>query len=120
MYEVKFEVLARRGPDGNTTRMEVRRSTDGGKNWSPVRLRRNWRRQWWQIIKDGLGGSSWPPAGEDVNAVYVKDGKFTIAYWNLYEFGPKGQAYSWEMQYDPAIDRWNLELLEEIWDMGVG
>lgn len=114
-YEVRFEVLSRRGAEGRTTQMHVLRSTDGGKNWKAIRLRRNWRRHWWAIFWKGLGGSSWPPAGEDVNNAYVKDGRFTIAYWNLYEFGPRGQAYAWEMQYDPSIDRWNLALLEEIW-----
>jgi len=114
IYEVKFEVLSRGGPGGSTSRMDVLRSIDCGKTWRPVRLRRNWR-QWWAIIKDGLGGGWWPPAGDYFKEAYIKDGKFVISYWNLYEFGPKGQAYAWEMQYDQKTDRWDLALLEEIW-----
>ena len=114
IYEVRIEILPRRGSGGGTSRMDVLRSTDGGKTWRPIRLRRNWRRQWWAIIKDGLGGSCWPPAGDDIKDAYIKDGKFTISYWNLYEFGPKGQAYAWEMQYDTKADQWDIALLEEI------
>jgi len=94
--------------------MEVSRSVDGGKTWRSVRFRRNWRRQWWAIIKDGFGGGWWPPSGDDIRDVYVKDGKFTISYCNLFEHGPKGQAYAWEMQYDAKADRWELRLIEEI------
>ena len=116
MYEVRFEVLAHRAPGGSTSRMDVLRSSDGGSTWQPVRIKRNWRRQWRAILMKGLGGLDWPPCWEDFKAAYIKDGAFTISYHSSYsEFGPKGQAYVWEMQYDPAIDRWNLALLEEIW-----
>ncbi|MDP1612769.1 MAG: hypothetical protein Q8M11_17080 [Sulfuritalea sp.] len=118
IYEVRFEVLVRGGSDGSASRMDVLRSTDGGKTWRPVRLRRDWPRQWWPIIKDGLGGGWWPPSGSDVRDAYVKDDKFTISYCNFHEHGPKGQAYAWEMQYDANADRWDLVLLEEIAILG--
>ena len=113
MYEVRFEVLARRGPGGSTIRMYVLRSIDGGNTWEPVRFRRNWRRDWWAIFWKGLGGSSWPP-GDDFKDAYIKDGKLTICYSNLYEIGPKGQAYAWEMQYDTKADQWDIALLKEL------
>lgn len=115
VYEVTFDVLAREGPGGSTLHMSVSRSTDGGRTWKTLRLRRNWRAQWWLIVKDGMGGGWWPPAGDYFKDAYIKDGRIAIAYWNLHEFGPKGQAFVWEMQYDPGIDRWNLALLEEVW-----
>ena len=113
-YEVRFEVLSRHGAAGNVSRMNVLQSLDGGKSWRPLRFRRNWWRQWWAIMNDGLGGSCWPPAGEDVRDVYAKEGKFTISYCNLREHGSKGQSYAWEMQYDAKADRWDLALLAEI------
>lgn len=115
IYEVRFEVLAHRDPSGSTTRMAVLRSTDGCKTWCSLRLRRNWQRDWWAIIKDGLGGGWWPPSGDYFEDAYIKNDRFTIAYCNLYEHGLQGQAYKWEMQYEPTIDRWNLALLEEIY-----
>jgi hypothetical protein len=113
IYEVRFEVLPERGKAGNITRMLVLRSFDGGRTWRQLRLRRDWR-QWWAIVNGGLGGSAWPPAGEDVKDAFVKDGRFTISYCNLYEHGPKGQLYVWEMQHDTTKDQWKLALLEEV------
>jgi hypothetical protein len=116
VYEVRFEVLACRDRLGHTNRMHVLRSIDAGKTWQPVRIKRNWRKQWRAILVKGLGGLDWPPSREDFIAAYVKDGAFTVSYHGAYsEGGPNGQAYVWEMQYAPNIDRWNLAMLQEIW-----
>lgn len=116
VYEVRFEVLAGRCRSGSAIRMHVLRSIDGGQSWQSLRFRRNWRRQWWPIIKDGLGGGWWPPGGDDFKVACIKDGKLAISYWNLWELGPQRQAYVWEMLYDPVADLWNLSLIEEIPD----
>lgn len=114
MYEVRIDVLRSHGSAGNVSRLAVLQSADGGQSWQKVRFRRNWWQQWWAIVNGGLGGSCWPPAGEDVRGAYVKDGKLSISYCNLRDHGPNGQSYVWEMQYDQKADRWDLALLEEV------
>lgn len=111
LYEVRFEVLAARGAGGVAVLMWVFRSLDNGHTWNMLGLKRNWYRQWWAILKGGLGGS-WPPSWSDFREAYIKNGKFSIAYCNPYDPAPSGECCIWEMQYDPAIDRWDLSLLD--------
>ena len=113
VYEVRFETFSQRGTGGSVSRMQVFRSMDGGKTWRPIAFKRMWH-QWWSIFNGGLGGSLWPPAGEDVRDAYFKDGRFSISYGNLFEHGADGQAYFWEIQYYPDRNRWEIRKVEEI------
>jgi hypothetical protein len=113
IYEVRFEALSQRAAGGKVSRMHVFRSVDGGKTWLQIPFKRMWR-QWWAILNGGLGGSLWPPAGEDVRDAYFKDGRFSICYGNLFEHGPDGQAYFWEIQYCPDRNQWEIGKSKEV------
>jgi|GEM_PF-3875278 len=114
IYEVCFEKLPRNGTACQLSKINVFLSSDGGKKWRSLRFRRNWWQQGWAIIHKGLGGSCWPPAGEDVREAFIKDEKFSISYCNLHEHGINGQSYIWLMQYEIMKDRWDLSLIEEL------
>ncbi|WP_143044596.1 MULTISPECIES: hypothetical protein [Delftia] len=113
IYKLHFEKLPRNGTGGQLSKINLFLSSDGGKKWRLLRFRRNWWHQGWAIIHKGLGGSCWPPAGEDVRDAFIKDEKFSISYCNLHEHGISGQSYTWLMQYDITKDRWDLSLIEE-------
>jgi hypothetical protein len=104
VFEMSFEVLEKPDWLGETKKLHVRRSVDGGKTWWAVRFRRNWRQQFWRSLLGSLFGR-FPPATSDIDERYVCDGKYCFSF-SYFE-----APHATEARYDPVSDRWTLRLL---------